>query len=170
MCSLCKNIWVWGVCGLAVSPSHRVCMSWQHALYCMSAYSMFTYVHCYALFIFCTTASVSWHLCVFVYFMCTLQGTYSMTPTAIHYLWCLVYNIFALSRGPVSNWHINQQINTCTRRSLDGLRSAFPSSLGYLLYTHLFLSAHTYLHFLGDVLFDLIHFIEDVTYLTSDIL
>lgn len=35
-----------------------------------------------------------------------------MTPAAKHYLWCLIYNMFGLSRGPACNWHINQQINT----------------------------------------------------------
>lgn len=76
----------------------------------------------------CACVCVFAYVCVCVCFTCILKGTHSMTPAAIHYLWCLVYNIFALSRGVVCMWHINQQINTC----LDGLHSARPS--GWVIY------------------------------------
>lgn len=126
------------VCGLCISPTPL----------CVYNGRMYTVVYvacsllCFISFSGLIHATVSWHLCLCV--LCLFsKGTRSMTPAAIHYLWCLVYNIFALSRGPACNWHINQQINTCTRRSLDGLHSACPSGSAYLLYTHFCFSRNT---------------------------
>lgn len=129
-CCLCISVCIYSLC---------VCNGTMYCT-CVCVCSMFTYVHCRVLLVFqgLTPACVSWHLCVC--FMCILKGTRSMTPAAIHYLRCLVYNIFALSRGPACNWHINQQINTGTLRSLDGLHSASPSGSDYLLYTHISVS------------------------------
>ncbi len=95
------------VCDDYVSLLPTVCVYVMAAYTVLYVYSMFTYVHCCVLLVFqashlplCPDICV----CVFVCLLCVFsKGTHSMTPAIIHYLWCLVYNIFALSRGPACN-------------------------------------------------------------------
>lgn len=116
---------------------------WAIPLCCLvgiSGRGMFAYVHCcfVRFFSVCLIVLKFAHFSVLCFFCVFSKVTHLRMSVAVHRGWCLIHNIFALSRGPTSNWHTNQHINRSTLRSQDGL---FPRKLIGNLNRHFFNSA-----------------------------